>query len=251
MHDNSLSIWFGSPPGRRLQAQENILLSQVLPHLFGYHLLQIGCFGQGQLLESSRIRHRVILSTTTSPCSRQPAVLHCEANCLPIASDSVDVVLLPHVLEFERYPHEVLREVERVLIPDGHVVLTGFNPLGLWGVRRLFTTRKNPPWCGRFRTLLRIRDWLRLLGFEIMIQKPLAFPDVTHAPLSKGFYLKQTVQKTWSHVGSVYLVVAKKKVSTLTPIKPKWRAQTVISGAVGSPGARRQFSMENQDWEGR
>ena len=130
LRSTQLNHWFNTPLGKRLLQQEVDALQQILPHLFGYHLLQIGNFGEGCLLESSRIMHRFILTTTPPVTHSAFSHVYAAVTTLPFASDSLDVVVLPHTLEFEENPHEILREVERILIPEGWVVIFGFILVG-------------------------------------------------------------------------------------------------------------------------
>jgi len=236
-----LNRWFETPLGHRLLNKETEILQQVLPHLFGYHILQIGSLGQGSLLESSRINHRCVLTRSSDLTQKRYSHVCAHANALPFAADSLDVVLLPHILEFEEYPHQVLREVERILIPEGHVVILGFNPISLWGGWRwllaCFMKQEIAPWCGRFLPLLRIKDWLALLGFEVKSQETffhaLPFPNDRFQPYTG---LSEKIGERWlKNFGVIYLIVAKKRITTLTPLKPKWLAQkTVVTGVVGT-----------------
>ncbi|MEK7991123.1 MAG: class I SAM-dependent methyltransferase [Thiotrichaceae bacterium] len=228
--------WFTTPLGERLLQSEAQLMQQVLANLFGYHLLQIGNIGHGQLLENSRINHRCILCLR-DPHSELPySTIHASADNLPFAHDSVDVVVLPHVLEFEENPHQILREVERVLIAEGHVVIIGFNPLSLWGLWHLFLShRKQAPWCSQFLPVLRVKDWLALLGFEKVQQHTLFFAP----PFNSHWGIMKRLDKfgnRWAKdFGAVYVLVAKKQVLTITPIKPKWTTEPVMVGTpIGS-----------------
>lgn len=241
----TLQDWFATPLGKRLLKEEGRALQDILPHLFGYHLIQIGAPDDGSRLAASRIKHRCILGTPTLPGTPRTLVhVRAEAGALPVASDSVDVVVLPHVLEFAAEPHQILREVERVLIPEGHVVLIGFNPLSLWGIRRLFQYPRVPPWNGRFRTALRMKDWLALLGFETVELKTVFFaPPIAHRWLPRRVtsVFEAGGRRWWPLLGGVYIVTAKKKVSTLTPIKPGWmeKTHTVLAGNPVRPSIRR------------
>ncbi len=231
-----LNWWFQTPLGQRLLSEESDVLQQTLPHLFGYHLLQIGNLGYGSLLESSRIRHRCVLSLSADTIYKPYSSVYASADTLPIAPDSIDVVLLPHVLEFEENPHDILREVERVLIPEGHVVILGFNPMSLWGLWRLFSNKK-APWCGKFLPLLRIKDWLALLGFDLKQQQTFFFALPFRNDRFKYYMaLFEKIGSRWAgNLGVVYMVVAKKRVATLTPIKPKWLTQpALVTEVVGT-----------------
>ncbi|MEN9461483.1 MAG: hypothetical protein RIS84_1503 [Pseudomonadota bacterium] len=234
-----LNQWFETPLGQRLLAAEAAAVAQILPAFFGYHALQIGSMGAGRLLESSRIKHRC-LATRHNPLAYSPySQIRTETDELPFATDSLDVVILPHILEFEDAPHAVLREVERVLISEGHVIILGFNPLSLWGLWRLLhpLRRQIAPWCGRSIGMLRLKDWLALLGFEIIEQQTLFFaPPFNQSYLVKPLhFIENFAARIPNRFGAVYLIVAKKRVTTLTPIKPRWRPRTsLVSGMVGT-----------------
>lgn len=226
----NLNEWFATPLGKRLLHEEKRALEQILPHLFGYYLVQIGCAGQGELLHSARIGHRFLSAIPRQSCLCS-AHLQTDAEALPFANDSVDVVVLNHVLEFESEPHQVLREAERILIPEGHLVLIGFNPFSLWGLRGLAPWRAGPPWNGRFRGLPRIQDWLSLLGFSVLSRHMLFMPlPLQKAGIFSNFNYLAKKQQWWSYCGDVYILLAKKRVATLTPIKPRWLRDSVLGG---------------------
>lgn len=226
--------WYRLRLGRLLLEAEQERLSQILPDLFGYHLLQVGRIADADLLPSSRIAHRVVLDADPDMPTSAPPGLYARPDALPIASDSVDVVILPHTLEFEPDPHQVLREAERVLIAEGTLVILGFNPWSLWGLWRLILMRRNdPPWRARFLSLSRIRDWLALLGFDEVDTHPYFFrPPLHHETTMKKLTFMETMGKRcWPQLSGAYVLVAKKRVSTLTPIKPRWRQQRSLIGA--------------------
>lgn len=242
MGDNcsaQLSRWFQTPLGRRLLSEEAAALQQILPHLFGYHLLQIGNLSYGDLLESSLIRHRCVLSRAANTICKPYSSVYALPDSLPFAPDSIDVVVLPHVLEFETNPHDILREVEQILIPEGHVVILGFNPVSLWGAWRWLFAGHNPapPWCGQFLPLSRIKDWLALLGFEVKEQQTFFFALPFHNDRFKNYttMLEKFGSRWADNFGCVYIVVAKKRITTLTSIKHKWLTQpALVTEVVGT-----------------
>ena len=239
-----LHRWFQTPLGQRLIKAEADILHSILPHLFGYHLLQIGGTGHEVLLESSRIMHRCIFHFSIGRCQKSYSYVQGLLDTLPFAQDSIDVVVLPHTLEFEDNPHEILREVERILIPEGHLVILGFNPLSLWGVSRWFLAgRKSAPWCGNFLTLLRLKDWLALLGFELTRQHAFFFAlPFSQDHLKNYTALLEKIGSKWAkNLGAIYVLVAKKRVVTLTPLKPKWQpTKPLLPEVISSP-----FKKEN------
>ncbi len=161
---------------------------------------------------------------------------------LPFASDSIDVVLLSHTLDFSPDPHPLLREVERVLIPEGKLIILGFNPFSLWGAWRLFRLRRrNIPWCGRFLSLSRLDDWLSLLGFEVQQVKRMMFiPPLQQSGLIRQLAIVERLgRRYWPMLSGSYVVQAVKRVSTLTPIEPAWKlGSRVLGGSVIEPTTR-------------
>ena len=153
--------WFETPPGRYLLEWEQAEFDRTVGDLFGYHALQLG-LPEYDLLSESRIAHRVKLA----PWGNVDARAKCHE--LPIATQSIDLALLPHVLEFAEDPHAVLREIDRVMMPEGRLIIIGFNPWSLWGLRSSAGSgRHEHPWNGRFNSLLRVKDWLSLLGYDV------------------------------------------------------------------------------------
>jgi SAM-dependent methyltransferase len=241
----ALTGWYENEPGKTLAAVEQEQIGGVLANLFGYHLLQLGNTIPCDLLSNSRIRHRMVMLRpgVNPPAVADTGVFTGEPDQMPIGNDAIDVVLTPHVLEYAASPHEVLREVERILIPEGHVVIVGFNPWSLWGLMRLLTGwNKRVPWCGRFYSSARIRDWLALLGFETIFNRTFFFrPPFNHAGLLQRLeFLERAGGSWWPRLGGVYIVVAKKRVATLTPIKPRWRPRrSLLQGKLPEATARR------------
>ena len=231
----SMRAWFAHTPGRWFQAEERSQLAEVLPNLFGYHLLQLGDLYSRECLTTTRIPHCVVLDRwlqDKSPSGERPR------NCvrgvpehLPIATDYLDLVLLPHTLEFTENPHQILREVDRILIPEGHVVILGFNPWGLWMLWYLaLGWRGKPPWCGRFIRQGRLHDWLELLGFDVIKSRRYFFrpPLANKAVMKRLRFLDRIGSRWWPILGAGYIVVARKRVATLTPIGLRWRRASSI-----------------------
>ncbi|HQU16437.1 MAG: hypothetical protein B7Z66_00415 [Chromatiales bacterium 21-64-14] len=237
-----LRDWYGGPLGAMLWETECRQLEALLPTLFGYHALQLGSLGPDRdqgLLRACRISHRVVLD----PEGGGNGCLRASAGALPIASDSVDVVVLPHTLEFVADPHQVLREVSRVLVAEGHVVILGFNPWGPWGWWRLVRARTRAmPWCGRFFSQTRIRDWLALLGLDPVVARGYFFrPPLEYAGLMRRMgFLERAGGCGWFSVAAgAYVVMARKRVIALTPVRPRWQARRrLVATSLAEPSAR-------------
>ena len=230
-------IWYTSSLGNRLAMSEKRILDEYLPDLFGYFLLQCGCpeikleKEKGRWLENSRVSSQFFLDYDINQgVSGQANLAH-----LPIKADSLDIVVLPHVLDFSIEPHQVLREVERVLIAEGHVIILGFNPWSLWNVFRfLHIWNKQPPWNARYLSSSRVMDWLTLLGFDV-VQRQGYFHQlpIQNIKIIKNMhFLEKLMQRFLPNLGAGYALVACKRVHTLTPIRPRWRSrhQVVTSG---------------------
>ena len=220
-----LDEWFGTRIGERVLAQEKILLDQVLPSLFGYHMLQAGVAIPDHWLDSSKVSHKF----RVSPYDHENAkISQVKANlsALPIETDSIDVAVLHHSLDFEADVHQVLRETARAVMPGGTMVVIGFNPWSLWGIWRYLTFRfRRSPWTSRFVSPFRLSDWLNLLDFEVEgSESTLYLPPVVNETFLERFSGVEKFSNVWlRHFGAVYILVAKKRVSCVTPIRPKWR----------------------------
>ena len=238
----NLRTWFSRPLGRSLQSEEQTRISNILPKLFGYHVLQIGNFGGRDILESSCISHKIRMRFEPYDNTESDCTLLGDEESLAIASDSMDVVVLPHVLEFVSNPHKLLREVERILIGEGHLVLTGFNPWSLWGLWRLLLLWwEVPPWNGHFYAYTRIKDWLSLLDLELIQNERFFFrpPLQKISLMQKLLFWEKLGKYCWPFFGGVYVIVAKKRVVPLTPVKMRWHARRqLISSGLTEPSTR-------------
>src|SRR5918996_3563683 len=209
--------WLQSPLGRYLVEREQKYFDHAVADVFGYNAFQLG-MPELDLLQASRIplRCRVGLDG--------PVDMRADFRDPAIASNSADLVLLPHVLEFAEHPHQILREVARVLMPEAHVVISGFNPFSLWGWRRAFHRGTDFPWRGRFITLMRVKDWLALLGFEVIGGQMACYapPSRQQKWLERYNFMEAAGDRWWPIGGGVYFLQAVKRVGGVRLIMPKW-----------------------------
>jgi len=215
-----VQTWLDTPLGTYLLSQEQLLFDQIVADIFGFNALQLG-FLQADLLRNSRIPFALKSSETEGN-------LLCETQQLPIASNTMDLVLLPHTLDFSVNPQQTLREIERILMPEGHVLIAGFNPLSAWGLRRFVSKQcssSSALWHAHFLSALRIKDWLNLLGFEIvgthMACHQLPVQSATWMQRFDG--LDTLASRCWPMLGGVYCILAKKRVLGMRIIKPHWK----------------------------
>ncbi len=222
---NDLHAWLRSPLGQRVYALERKLASEALAQVFGWQLLQIGLWGEDDgLIAEARTQRRSVLAWHGDRGESARSTIRSRTDSLAIASDSVDAVMLPHTLEYEPEPHEILREVGRILSGEGHLIIFGFRPLSSWGVRHLFARDGFPPGLERMIGEGRLRDWLKLLGFEIVDAQRYLFtlPWGSAAPSSQNFF-ERSGKHLWPLFAGGYSIKARKRVYTLTPIRPRWR----------------------------
>jgi SAM-dependent methyltransferase len=223
--------WIATPLGRYLVEREQAYFDQVVADIFGFNALQIG-FAQSDLLRANRMPQRFAAAPQVSENGKAEIKLLAEPGRLPIASQSIDLLLLPHVLEFSAHPHQILREAERVLMPEGQVIISGFNPFSLWGLPRFLPSHKqNYPWNGNFISLLRIKDWLALLGFDVVAGRMCCYepPLRSEQWLRRFHFMEAAGDRWWALAGGVYFLQAKKKVAGMHLIMPSWNKNSAAN----------------------
>ena len=239
-----LEDWYRSPLGTEVADRETACVAEMLGDVFGYYLVQVGVTERfREALAASRVRHRILMPCDV-PSGRPGLEVVGDPIRLPLASDGVDALLLPHTLDFVADPRQVLQEAERVLIPEGRVFVVGFNALSTWGLRGLLSRRGGRvPWCGRFRTSYQVEDWLSVLGFDVELCEHVVFrPPFGRTQGPRLTVLDSLGRRVWPGLGAVYVIRAVKRVATLTPLKPSWsRRRAVLPGAI-EPTTRRGYS---------
>ena len=273
-----LAQWLQTPPGAYLLAWEQARLDQTVADLFGFHALQLG-LPELQGLRANRMPHRWLgldhLQWPAVPKREDesgeqdlapgPATLmaldgvalHCDFDALPFEANSLDLVLLPHALELARDPHQTLREVERVLRPEGRVVILGFNPASLWAMRqnlgragaRVTSASKGKlflPRAGDFIGYWRLRDWLRLLSFEVESAQFGCYspPLRSEAWLQRWQWIEPIGERWWPVLGAVYFLVAVKRVHgmRLVGLLPQRKRVTQAAPAVALNHHHKDFN---------
>jgi len=219
MADNTLQGWFETPLGRYLLDQERAYLDDVTPDIFGFHALQVG-LPEMDLLGESRIAHRMRVAPEGHPD------LYAQFHELPFATQSIDLVVLPHVLEFTTEAHAILREVDRVMMPEGRLIIVAFNPWSLWGLRSAIgPARGDYPWNGRFVSLPRVKDWLGLLGFDVSAGRLIGYapPFAREAWRRRFAFMEPAGDRWWAVGGAVYILQAIKRVRGMRLITPAWQ----------------------------
>ena len=231
MLSSQVTRWFQSPQGEAVLLAEKEAIHTALEKLFGYHILQLGFSEEHSVIEQSPVGHKIIFSPSFRAGSTKAVASNEE---LPLSSDSIDVVVLHHALDFAANSHRVLREATRVLRPGGHMFVVGFNPYSYWGFWKLFKRKKNMPWRGKFISKGRVSDWLKLLDLHIdSISYGLHFMPVK---ISRLLIHAQSIEnlgnRLHSPLGGAYFIHCIKQAMTVTPIMPKWRTLRARSSVI-------------------
>jgi SAM-dependent methyltransferase len=237
---NRVHAWLRTPLGARVYALERKLVSEALAQVFGWQLLQIGLWGDDDgLIGDARTQRKTVLAWHGDRDAQNERLIRSRTDSLAIGSDAADAVLLPHTLEYEPDPHEILREVGRVLAGDGHLIILGFRPFSSWGMRHLFARDGFPPGMDRLIGERRLRDWLKLLGFEIVDSRRYLFTLPWGAPAATSQnFIERSGEMLWPMFAGGYLIKARKRVYTLTPIRPRWRLRPKVVGGLIEPTTR-------------
>ena len=226
--------WFGSALGRHLIEREQAYFDEAVNDIFGFNALQVG-MADYDFLRACRIPLRAAVGQGGG------ARIQADPAFLPVDGQSIDLLLLPHVFEFAANPHQILREVERVLMPEGHVIISGFNPFSLWGMKRFMNRNSgNFPWSGRFITLARMKDWLSLLNFEVTGGHMCCYaPPFANDKWRERFrFMDEAGDRWWPLAGGVYFLLARKRVHGMRMLTPSWN---------DSLAARRRLAAAAQD----
>lgn len=232
--DTPSTDWFEGPLGARVLREETALAPLALDDVFGFELLQVGAWGPAQhLLDGARTQH----TTLVSP-ERGPGVTLCAPlDSLPLRSDSIDAIFLPHTLELVEDPYAVLREAERVLCAEGCLMICGFNPFSGWGVRRAFAHYVGrpafPPQTRRMLSERRLRDWVAVLGFDV---------DSVYGYLgmlpTKGRPRAAAAETRAAWLAGAYLLKARKRVKTMTLVRPRRRSRQRVLVPAAEPTSK-------------
>ncbi len=252
-----LAAWLSTPPGRYMLAWEQAQFDAAVVDRFGFNALQLG-LPEIDALRANRMPHRWLAvpevaglaweQRMTDAALPRPVSLVTHAAALPFPEKSLDLVVLPHTLELSADPHAVLREVERVLVPEGRVVICGLNPASLWGLRQYrahafarlglgntWMARRFLPEAGDFIGHWRLKDWLRLLSFDVESCRQGCYrPAVqTEKWLHRYRWMDPVGARSWPFLGAVYFMVAVKRVRGMHLLGPAWKPRRSVAAPVG------------------
>ncbi|MGO4377814.1 class I SAM-dependent methyltransferase [Pseudoduganella sp. RAF53_2] len=245
----ALDRWLQTPPGAYVRAWEQACLDSLVADIFGFNAVQIG-MPQIDALAANRMKNKWLADTRVRPLGIEglrPVSVTFEHTELPFAAQSLDLVVMPHVLEFAAEPHQLLREVERVLMPEGQLIICGFNPRSLWGMRQVtarVTGAHYLPEAGEFISMPRIKDWLKLLNMGVSQSHFGCYAPAARTDrwLSRFSFMDKAGQRYWPYFGAVYMVQAIKRVKGMRLIGPAWaKKQAKAPVAVPAANKHREF----------
>ncbi|HEX5791630.1 MAG TPA: class I SAM-dependent methyltransferase [Rheinheimera sp.] len=203
--------------------------------IFGYYLLKVGDLSCQLDTSGCKVQQHINVGRYSSDL-----MLQADADALPFSDSSVDAVLLSHNLEFTPDPHHVVREAHRVLRSDGYLILTGINPYSMVGVLKCWPTlQQRYPWQGRFFSIARVKDWLHLVGFEVLVEQRFFCSAMVAREHRDGVW-QQWIERYLNYFASSYMIVARKRELPLTPIRPKWQLNPAFSQQVKGVSARQR-----------
>jgi SAM-dependent methyltransferase len=224
--NSDLQSWFETPLGAYLLGFEQQYFDQEVADVFGFNAFQLGVSGVDFLRTNRMPLHCRLSGPGEDARGEHGTRMLVDLHALPILGSSADLVLLPHVLEFSDNPHQVLREVARILMPEGHVIVSGFNPWSMWGARQAFERASDAyPWRGQFINLPRLKDWMALLGLEITGGRMCCYMPPVAQPtwIGRLAFLEALGDRWWPFAGGVYFLHAVKRVQGMRVITPQWK----------------------------
>lgn len=227
--------WQSGALGRALTGAEATLLAGALDDVFGLELLQLGAWGMDrELLSGCRICRQTLLAGDGLSATGD---IRADLARLPVGSGIIDAVLLPHTLELAPDPHAVLREADRVLGGEGQLLVLGFRPLSPWGLRAAARSGY-PPGLRRTLSEWRVRDWLVLLGYEVVLQRRYLYRWPVNPRRGEQQAMDSVLRRGWFYPwpASGYLIKARKRLYTLTPVRPRL-PRLKLRGTLAEPSA--------------
>ncbi|QCU90368.1 class I SAM-dependent methyltransferase [Thiomicrorhabdus sediminis] len=247
-----LKHWFHCNSGKRLFEQEKNLLDEALKNLFGYFAVQLGCVSQENLFANSRIQDKVMIDESVAHETAKKEQVHwvqAETDFLPIGRSAVDVVLLPHTLEAVDDPYYLLRQVDNMLRPEGHIVLSGFNPWGCLSFRMKHLSGSKDFKQAHFRRASRIGEWLEVLGYEVTSVRytsVMCFNAYQKYPkwVKAIEFVERALCRIGLNFGNSYCLVAKKRVDMPTLVGLKWQLPSWRGLKSGAP-------LSSKNWHNR
>lgn len=236
--------FFGTPLGQSLERAEMDILRRQVDQCFGARALLLGIGRDQRILDALHVQHRFIARPAEFEGPQRAPVTPSSVSVLdpgnlPFENGSFDVVVLFHALDVAPAPQQALREAARVLADGGQLIITGFNPWSLWGLRRLFT-RRRAPWNANFINPVRMADWLALLDFRVLTTEFARYrpPMIRGEALFDGPFATHLKQLVKVPLGGVWIIRARRQSAPSIPVR-ELRQRAVDERALAAGGATR------------
>lgn len=214
MKRNFLFACYQTPRGKLLKELESDYFKRSITVSCQQTVLQIGGLGwENEFVDCSLYKYYTILDAKHLGCDEAKKI-QAKAYRLPLQSDSIDMIIVPHLLEFDAYRFQTMREIERVLKPEGILLVLNFNPWSLWiRYQYLWDKELADSWHGHFISRSRLLDWLKLLNFEVTVSSEFGLDSVssTHGKF---------ITNSSSFTSAAYAVKAIKRRYNLIPLTP-------------------------------
>ena len=221
--------WLETPAGQQFFNIEKNRFKDVSSMLCGAYGLQLTLSNQNDLLAdlsiSSKVKVASQLATTITegvdaPSNEDSNIVLADGDALPFANKEFNVVLAPHLVELSANPQDILREIYRVTAPEGMVLLTALNPYSVLSLQtKLF--RKKYGFSPTV-SLTRMKDWLTLLGFDIVAGNLFHYSRLSANAQSRISCVHESIGDRWLPMtAGAYLLVARKRIfgQTLVGLK--------------------------------
>lgn len=227
--------WFQTALGRTLLADQRSRIDALTQRIFGYQQLELPVSHRLPMGNSTSLGHKMMMVPQWQPDLPENTLVSLSHE-LAVCHDSIDLAILHHTLDFAASPHQALREASQAVKSSGYLLVIGFNPVSLWGARKLLSRKKSAPWNGRFISGQRVEDWLSVLDFEVSNSSCHFYrPPFESYGLLERFSFMDKLDKRDTPMGAYYMILAKKQVGCSMVIKPRWQKAKVI----GMPVANR------------
>lgn len=221
--------WLNTPPGKILIKMENQWLTSIFQNISGNYILQIG--SDPIFVKSLNFKNKIYLNAA-KPKIRDETYVIGKLNALPFMPNSMDTILLPHILETYEQAKRFLKECYDIISPEGYLVILGFQPWSLVGIQHWLLSKGN--WESKYNSSYKIRSWLKKIGFEIQDENAFFYDKDRNIIkwVKKIYNIKNISDLALPRITGIYIIVAKKRVLALRPvfnvkaaIKPGWSTQ--------------------------
>ncbi len=211
MNDGNLD-WYTSSLGRVITECEAEISARLVPQVYYRVCVQV----EGPASLDYFINIQSLIRCQVTKARNLP--LHSSVvgleQWLPFGEQSIDFLVLPHVLDFTDSPQEVLREASHCLNTNGVLLVTGFNPRSMLKINNQFKKFENK-WFNNahFHPVRRVRNWLMATGFEVFAGEF----GFYRPPVQQIMYLKKLQKieiagaRWWPALGAVYILASRKQ----------------------------------------